>query len=111
MSDTGSLQTLQVLENIVFLKKTPLFSSVQTRELRAVAMIAEEVSFAPGETVVKEGDVGETLYVIKWGAVSITKKVTEGEAIELASLSQGEFFGDMSVFDTEVRSADRKSVV
>ena len=105
MSDATSLQTLQVLENIVFLKKTPLFSAVQTRELRAVAMIASEISYAPGETIVKEGDVGDTLYVIKWGAVSITKKISETSAVELATLSQGEFFGDMSVFDAEVRSA------
>ncbi|MDD5673497.1 MAG: cyclic nucleotide-binding domain-containing protein, partial [Chitinivibrionales bacterium] len=61
--------------------------------------------YSPDEIIVKEQDVGDTLYIIKWGTVSIVKHVADAGTIALATLSQGEFFGDMAVFDAEVRSA------
>lgn len=94
-----------LLENILTLKHSPLFSTVTTRELEAVAMVAEEIMFEGGEVVVKEGEVGDSMFLIKQGAVCISKQVTAGSAAKLAVLSAGECFGEMSVIDEEVRSA------
>ena len=104
MNDT-TRQSFDLLENVVFLKKTPLFSAVQTSELRAVAGIVEELSIDPGDEVVKESDTGESLYIIKEGKVRITKKTTDNRYIDLADLTPGECFGEMSLFDEESRSA------
>jgi len=103
--DEGSGQAFRVLENVVFLHGTPLFAGVHTDEIRAIASIAEELSFDPGEVIVRENDVGDSLYLIKDGSVRIEKKIDERKSIELAELKTGECFGDMSVFDAEVRSA------
>ncbi|MBD3320758.1 MAG: cyclic nucleotide-binding domain-containing protein [Chitinivibrionales bacterium] len=94
-----------ILENVVFLKKTPLFSSIRTHDIGAVASIAEEITFRPGEEIVSENDVGDSLFLIKKGTVRIVKKVDETSSIDLAELSIGECFGDMAVFDAEQRSA------
>jgi CRP-like cAMP-binding protein len=100
-----SPQAFKILENVVFLKKTPLFSSMRTHDLRAVAAVVEELTFEPGEEVVREGDVGDALFLIKEGNIRIAKKVGENNSVDLAEIGEGECFGDMAVFDAELRSA------
>ncbi len=98
-------KSFKLLENVIFLKKTLLFSSMQTSELRALAAIAEEHSFGAGKEIVRENDVGDSLYIIKEGSVDIIKRIDEKNTIKLAELSQGECFGEMALFDAELRSA------
>ncbi|MBD3344992.1 MAG: cyclic nucleotide-binding domain-containing protein [Chitinivibrionales bacterium] len=102
---TSSTVAYTILENVVFLKKTPLFSSIRTHDIGAVASIAEELKFRPDDEIVSENDVGDSLFLIKKGSVRIVKKVDEASSIDLAELSVGECFGDMAVFDAEQRSA------
>jgi CRP/FNR family transcriptional regulator, cyclic AMP receptor protein len=101
----STLQSYRLLENVIFLKKAQVFSAVETADLRAVATIVEELAFKSGEVVVKEGDVGDSMYVIKEGRVTITKSGGGDSAIVLAELTVGDCFGDMAVVDAEVRSA------
>ena len=100
-----TFQSFDLLENVIFLKKTHLFSAVQTSELRAIASIVETFSVEAGDELVKESDAGDCLYVIKEGKVRITKKTTDNKLIDLAELSVGECFGEMALFDDEARSA------
>ncbi|MBD3391824.1 MAG: cyclic nucleotide-binding domain-containing protein [Chitinivibrionales bacterium] len=96
--------SLHVLENVIFLKKSPLFSSMKTGDLRAVAEIAEEMTFSGGDEIVRENDVGDSMYIIKEGSVAISKEAGD-RRLELARLKKGDCFGDMAIFDAEVRSA------
>ena len=103
--DNKTFQSFDLLENVIFLKKTSLFSAVQTSELRAIASIVETFSVEAGDELVKESDAGDCLYVIKEGKVKITKKTADSRLIDLAELSTGECFGEMALFDDEARSA------
>jgi CRP/FNR family transcriptional regulator, cyclic AMP receptor protein len=96
--------TFHILENVIFLKKSALFGSMKTGELRAVAEIADELQFHANDLIVRENDVGDSLYIIKEGVVKITKQVGD-RRLELAELGKGACFGDMAIFDAEVRSA------
>jgi CRP/FNR family transcriptional regulator, cyclic AMP receptor protein len=102
---SATLESYRILENVIFLKKAPLFAPVDTSDLKAVALIAEELRFEAGQEIVHDGDVGDSMYIIKDGTVAITKNAESGSAIELAVLSKGDCFGDMAVLDAEVRSA------
>jgi CRP-like cAMP-binding protein len=82
--DNKTFQSFDLLENVIFLKKTSLFSAVQTSELRAIASIVETFSVEAGDELVKESDAGDCLYVIKEGKVRITKKTTDNKLIDLA---------------------------
>jgi CRP-like cAMP-binding protein len=95
----------QILEDVIFLKKTDLFASMETSELRAIATIAEEFHFDKGGVIVREDDVGDSLYIIKNGSVKITKKVNDSETVTLAEMTRGNCFGEMALFDAELRSA------
>lgn len=98
----------EILENVLFLKKNQLFSSMNTQELKAVAGICKTHTFSDGEAIVSQGDVGETMFLIKSGAVTVTRSEEE-KSVTLATLGTGESFGEMSMFDTEMRSATVKA--
>lgn len=61
-------------------------------------------SWADGEAIVRQGEVGNCMYVIQAGKVEVLRETDEGE-VSLAVLGAGDFFGEMSIFEREVRSA------
>jgi CRP-like cAMP-binding protein len=103
--DSLEEKTFRLLEDVIFLKKTVLFSSMQTSELRAIAAIANELYFENGKEIVRENDVGDSLYIIKDGSVKIVKSIHDKQSIKLAELTKGDCFGEMALFDAELRSA------
>jgi CRP-like cAMP-binding protein len=58
----------------------------------------------PGEVLFREGEAGDTMYVLQSGAVRITKTV-KGEEKTLAILGAGEFFGEMAILNAKPRNA------
>lgn len=93
------------MEDAIFLKRSKLFSVMKTSELRAMAAIVQEMSFHPNQVIVQENDVGDSLFVIKQGSVKIVKNSVDTQPIELAILNSGDCFGEMALFDAELRSA------
>ena len=93
------------MQDVIFLKKNPVFSQVKTEELREVAAIAREREYASGEKVVTEGEPGDSLFLVKSGSVRITKLVGK-EEVTLATLPQASIFGEMVLFEDAPRSAN-----
>jgi CRP-like cAMP-binding protein len=61
-------------------------------------------TYADGETIIKQGDVGDCMYVIQAGEVEVVRD--DGQtAVRLAVLGEGDVFGEMALFDREARSA------
>ena len=58
-----------------------------------------------GEEIVRQGNTGESMYVVQSGRVEVVQDTEGGEMQHLAFLEAGNFFGEMSVFEKEVRSA------
>ena len=57
-----------------------------------------------GEVIVRQGEDGDRMYVVQDGEVEVVN-VANGDIIRLAVLGPGDFFGEMAIFDKEVRSA------
>ena len=60
--------------------------------------------YTEGEIIVRQGEVGDCMYVIQYGRVEVIKE-EGGMEVKLAELSDGDFFGEMSLFEKDVRSA------
>jgi len=60
--------------------------------------------YADGQVIVREGDIGDTMFVVQEGRVEVTHFTSDGEQ-RLAVLEVGDFFGEMAVFDQDARSA------
>ena len=97
--DETRLRAQSLLEGV------PLFREVPLHHLRELARFARSESFAPGEAIVRMGEPGSTLYVIRSGRVNVVREQPSGNSVVLAVLGPGEFFGELSIFDGERRSA------
>lgn len=82
------------------LKSIPLFESLPDESLREVALLANENSAAPGESLVQEGDFSYDFMAIEEG----TAKVLRGGE-EVATLGPGDFFGEIGLIEKEKRTA------
>ncbi len=87
------------VEKILFLKSAAVFERVSGEDLAALARVADVETFAAGQTVFHEGDMGDALYVVVRGKIGID---SGGE--RLATLGPGEAFGEMAVLDEVPRS-------
>lgn len=92
------------MNRLAFLKSISLFSELTLDNLVALDGVMTRETYLPGEAIVTEGDSGDRLYIIVRGTVAIRKTFPEGMR-ELARLGQGQVFGEMSIFDSETRSA------
>ena len=63
-----------------------------------------------GETIIQQGETGNCMYVVQSGQVEVVQKVEGGEQ-RLAILETGDFFGEMALFEREVRSATVRALV
>lgn len=61
-------------------------------------------SMDEGKVIFKEGDIGDTMYIIKDGSVRISKNISGKEHI-LAVLGKGDFFGEMAIVNRVTRTA------
>jgi CRP/FNR family cyclic AMP-dependent transcriptional regulator len=95
----------QQLRTEALIGHIPLFSEVPPHRLRAIAQIARRTSYSAGQVVFRTGELGSTLHVIRSGRMNVVREYESGEAVVLASLGPGEFFGELALFDQGPRSA------
>jgi len=82
-----------------------IFAPLSTEETGMLAQAATSHVFAPGETVIRAGDPGSSMFVVHSGRVSV--QVSEnGRQRTVATLSDGAFFGEMALFTGEPRTAN-----
>ena len=86
------------------LRGVSVFGGLTEPELAALASIFREVAVAPGEEVVREGDVTDAFFVVKEGALSIFKGPANSRMF-IAVLGDGEYFGEAALFSNTSRSA------
>jgi CRP-like cAMP-binding protein len=80
------------------------FQGLTPAEISELLTSAEKCSFHPGSSIVKEGSVGQHMYIILHGDARVMKSGRDGE-VELARLGAADSFGEMSLADNEARSA------
>lgn len=98
------LETLPVMERILFLKRVPLFADLAPAELKQVASITEEHLFHDEEVLAEQGEPGDELYIIVSGEVRVL--FNNGEStIELARRKPGDYVGEMAVISQTPRMA------
>ncbi len=61
-------------------------------------------TYQDGEVIIRQGEIGDCMYVIQDGVVEVVLE-EDGEDTRMALLESGDFFGEMALFDHEVRSA------
>jgi len=85
----------KAMENLFLFEDLPFHARLR------VGRIVSERFVSPGEGIVKQGEIGDTLYVVVQGEVSV-----QVDGNEVAVLRAGEHFGELALVDHEPRSAD-----
>jgi CRP-like cAMP-binding protein len=94
------MKMLLTIEKVAILKSITIFAETPDSVLASVAAIADEVDVSPGETLIREGEYGDCMYVIVDGEV----RVHSGDRTIL-TLGPGKSVGELAVLDPEPRSA------
>jgi CRP-like cAMP-binding protein len=99
-----------VMADIGILRQVKLFEKFADEELEALSGLVRERSFLQDELIINEGEIGHDLYILLKGQVSVTRTMARGEQTQVAIVSEGELFGEMSFLDRKPRTASVKSL-
>jgi len=93
------------------LRGTWLFHDLPDAVLAQLAAGANELQLAQGQTLLREGEQGDELFVVIDGALEVTQLEPGGGVRLLGEVRKGEHLGERALLENTVRTADRKSVV
>jgi len=87
-------------QKIDLIRKVPLFSRLSKTELKALAMLADEIDLRDGKEMTRQGHPGREFFVLLEGTADVRKN---GRKIN--SLGPGDFFGEIALVSREPRTA------
>jgi len=88
------------------LAQVTLFQGLSPAQLKKVASICEAETVDAGSVIFREGEPGQSMYLLVSGKVRISRRVPGMGEEALAILDAGQYFGEMGVVEESVRSAD-----
>ncbi|MCG2716061.1 MAG: Crp/Fnr family transcriptional regulator [Candidatus Marinimicrobia bacterium] len=92
--------------NDSLLKNIPIFADLKDEILDKIFSLVQKRLYKRNNMILMEEDVGDTLFILNQGSVKITRLSDDGREVILSILGEGDFFGEMSIFDGESRSAN-----
>jgi CRP/FNR family transcriptional regulator, cyclic AMP receptor protein len=87
-------------ERVSLLKKTDIFKNTPEADLDMIADILDNITLKNGDSIFTKGDIGDCMYIVEKGSV----RIHDG-AYTFAILKENEVFGELSLLDSETRSA------
>jgi len=98
--EPGNINRLLLIEKVLVLKSLNLFKETPENILADLAPLMKEMQYEQGTEIFKEGETGDSMYIIQQGNIRIHKGNTT-----LAILKEKEVFGELSLLDADTRSA------
>ncbi len=101
---TRSRTSMSPMERVLALRRIPLFAELSAADLRRLADIAEEGTFAAGDVISAEGEIGDELHLVLAGTVVVTRG-SAGSTSAVARRGPGDVVGEMSIITRSPRVA------
>jgi len=96
---------LSLADRILLLKEVEIFSGLYPGELAAISSVTEDVEYTENETVIRQGDSGDTVFLVAEGTVEVLKEKEDGTQRVLDRIDTGDAFGEMALLEGSRRSA------
>lgn len=93
-------------ETVYTLRQVPIYKDFSKKEFTELEKLVHHRTYASGDFVFKNRAPGEGMYIIMKGTIKITIGTRSGDERVLAELKEGDFFGELALFDNEPRSAN-----
>lgn len=97
-------------EIVELLGRVPVFATLDPEDLERVAALAVPRTFDAGQVVFREGDASDTCYIVRSGRARAVREHPDGRTITLADFGPGDIFGELAMFEDELRSATVEAV-
>jgi CRP/FNR family cyclic AMP-dependent transcriptional regulator len=104
MAGTRSAEVVELLGRV------PVFSTLVHSDLERIAQLAVPRRFEPGQVVFREGDASDTCYIVREGSARAVHEHRDGRTITLATFGPGDIFGELAMFEDELRSATVEAI-
>jgi CRP-like cAMP-binding protein len=95
---------MSILTEVELLRRIPLFSNIDTSRLKLLAFTSERLTFNAGAVLFREGDRGDSAYLILGGKVDISVGAPGGDVV-VASLGANNIVGEMALLCEMPRTA------
>ncbi len=93
------------MKAVTVLRKVPVFKGLSTTSLGKILPLLEKEVFAPDTYIIKEGTVGDSMYIITNGSVRVLKSVNFNQEMIINHLYNDTYFGELALIDNLPRSA------
>lgn len=87
------------------LKKIYLFQKMTQEQLVILSEKIEEVHLPAHNVLFDVGEEADSMFIVKYGTLQISTATSQGDEVNLVSISAGDHFGELPFFDSENRSA------
>ena len=99
LSSTGRTDPGRLWANV--LADMPLFAGVPKRHLRKIAALTKEVRFEPQTAIVRQGERGDSFYIVLEGSASVLRP----GGLPAITIGVGDYFGEIALIDGAERTA------
>ena len=98
------------MDELDVLKQVPLFSHMDADELGSVRTLMIAHGYAPGQVILREGELGDRFHVVVSGHVQFLVRDAGGHELIVDEVGVGGFFGELSMLTGEPRSIRAKAI-
>jgi CRP-like cAMP-binding protein len=95
-------------EEVELLRNIPLFAKIEPSKLKLLAFTSERITFAPGQVLFSQGDMGDAAYIIAAGEAEVIVDSPNGP-ITVANLKKNDFVGEIAILCDVPRTATVKA--
>lgn len=97
-------ETMTVDEVSVVLSKVSLFKNIDPAKRKLLAFTSHKVRFSPGQNLLRQGEIGDTAYIILAGEAEVIFESNDGE-VQIAKLGVHELIGEIAILIDTPRTA------
>ena len=91
-------------QEVEILRKIPLFAKIEPAKLKLMAFASERLTFKEGQSLVKQGDTGDSAYIIVEGTADVVVSTPDGP-VTVASVGRNDIVGDIAILIDVPRTA------
>lgn len=95
---------MSIQDEVALLREVPPFSNLDSKKLQLLAFMSERLNYPAGETVLKQGDTGDAVFVLIDGLIDVFI-TTDGVSSPVRELGRHTIFGEIAVILDTVRNA------
>lgn len=96
-------------QEVEVLRQIPLFAHIEPAKLKLMAFASDRLSFKPGETLFRQGDPGDSAYIIVAGTAQVLRELDDGAAVVLAEPGKNAIIGEIAILCDVPRTATVKA--